>query len=121
MQKTKTFDQVVATQQKAVHFLRSVVGDAEKADEFEAMSPDEYAAHKHLQIENPSSCRSQFRQRRMTTMAKRMTVAELQDRVTELEDENQDLQDRIDSIADIIEPGDSEEDDDGEEEDDESD
>ena len=121
MQKTKTLNQVVATQQKAVRFLRDVVGDPDKADEFEAMTPEDYADHKQILIaENPSSRKSHFTTRRVF-MAK-PTRADLEDRVAELEQENSELNDRLDSIADIIEPGDSEDEDDDEDEaDDESD
>ena len=42
-----TYDEVERTQEKAVRFLHDVVGDPDKADEFEAMSPEEYAEHEH--------------------------------------------------------------------------
>ena len=124
MPKTKTLDQLVAMKDKAVRFLQQVVGDPGKAEEFAAMTPEEYADHKRIKIENPSSGRIE---RRNASMAKRtMTKAELEDRVSELEDENQDLQDRLDSISDIITPEDSadedeDEDDDDDEDEDESD
>ena len=90
---------------KAVRFLQDVVGDPERAGDFAAMTPDEYADHKRIKIENPSSGPIE---RRNDYMAKsNLTKAELEDRVSELEDENQDLQDRLDSISDIITPEDS--------------
>ena len=99
-------------QEKAVRFLRDVIGDPDRAEEFEAMSPEEYAEHKRIEIWNPARTRST--QRRMQ-MARRPTYAELQDRVTELEEENQALNDKLDSISDIV----GEEDEDEEDEDDE--
>ena len=52
--KVKTLDQIEQMQAKAVRFLRDVVGDPDKASEFEAMTPDEYATHKKITIrENP--------------------------------------------------------------------
>ncbi len=36
-----------------MRFLRDVVGDPEKAEEFERMSPEEYAEHKRIEIKNP--------------------------------------------------------------------
>jgi hypothetical protein len=33
-------------QEKAVRFLQDVVGDPDRAEEFEAMSPEEYTGHK---------------------------------------------------------------------------
>ncbi len=62
--KTKTIDQIRAMQDKAVRFLRDVVGDPDKAEEFEAMSLEEYAEHKRVTIENPFSSRLQTPQRR---------------------------------------------------------
>jgi hypothetical protein len=54
--KSKTLDQVERMQDKAVRFLRDMVLDPDKADEFEAMSPQEYAEHKGITIrENPRS------------------------------------------------------------------
>ena len=97
-----------------MRFLRDVVGDPDRAAEFEAMSPEEYAEHKRIEIENPFPNRTRSQQRRIH-MARRPTYAELQDRVSELEEENQTLNDKLDSISDIV----GEEDEDEEDEDDE--
>jgi hypothetical protein len=86
----------------------------DRAEEFEAMSPEEYAEHKRIEIENPFSSGARSEQRRMH-MARRPTYAELQDRVSELEEENQTLNDKLDSISDIV----GEEEEDEEDEDDE--
>ena len=103
-------------QANAVRFLQDVVGDPDRAEEFEAMSPEEYAEHKRIEIRNPFSARTRSTQRRMH-MARRPTHAELQDRVSELEEENQALNDKLDSISDIV----AEEDEDEEDEDDDED
>ena len=47
-----TADQVQAKKDKAVQFLRDVVGDDDRADEFEDMSLDEYAEDKGIEIVN---------------------------------------------------------------------
>jgi len=93
---------------KAVRFLRDVIGDPERAEEFAAMSPEEYAEHKRVTIENPTRRRRPMR---------RPTYGELRDRVAELEEENQGLNEKLDSIVDIA----SEEEEEDEEEDDEED
>jgi len=82
-----------------------VVGEPEKADEFSAMTPEEYAEHKRVTIQNPFSAN----QRRMH-MARRPTYADLQDRVSELEEENQALNEKLDSIADIASTDEEEDD-----------
>jgi len=107
----RSFDQIRAMQDKAVRFLRDVVGDPERAEEFEAMPPEEYAEHKRVTIENPSLCTP-----RRTTM-RRPTYADLKDRVAELEEENQALTEKLDSIVDIAASEDDEDDEEDEEED----
>jgi hypothetical protein len=97
-------------QDKAVRFLRDVIGDPERAEEFAAMSPEEYAEHKRVAIENPTNRRLHMR---------RPTYAELKDRVAELEEENQGLNEKLDSIVDIA--SEEEEEDEEEEADDEDD
>jgi hypothetical protein len=116
--KSKTFDQIEAMRQKAVRFLRDVVGDSDKAEEFDLMSPSDYAEHKRIRmIENPAS---KIHRRSTTTMA-RKTYAELQEEVKDLKEENSDLSDRLDTILDIVSPQDDDEDEDDEDEDDEDD
>lgn len=77
-------------QTKAVRFLRDVVGDPDKASEFEAMAPEEYAAHKKITIrENP-----EIRRRRFSMAA--VTKAQ----VDELNDQLDDIQDILDDALD---------------------
>lgn len=62
--KTATIEQVEAKQTKAVNFLRDVVGDDDKADEIEALSPEEYAERKKLTISNPKNRKSEIGNRK---------------------------------------------------------
>ena len=97
---------------KAVRFLRDVVEDPERADDFEAMTPEEYAEHKRVRIENPSSGRG------AKTMAARiLSRTELQERVTELEEENETLNEKLENILNIASGDDAEEEDEFEDED----
>ncbi len=56
--KERTRKQVEAMQAKAVRFLRDVVGDDAKADDFEDMSVEDYARHKHITLKNPGGRRA---------------------------------------------------------------
>ena len=103
--KTKTLDQIESMKAKAVKFLRDVVGDPSRADEFEEMTPKEYAEHKHVQIVNPA------RGRKGIAMAK-LTRDELEARIDELEEENQALSEKLDSIAEIAAVSEEDEDED---------
>jgi len=126
--KSRTLDQVEKMQAKAVRFLRDVQGDEDKAEEFEAMSPEEYAERKHVSlIENPCFDGEQI-QRRITTMPNQPTLAELKAKLADLEDENASLQeendalnDKIDSILDIAVDEDEDDDEDDSEDDDSDD
>lgn len=104
--KTRTLDQIRTLQEKAVRFLRDVVGDPEKADEFEALSPEEYAEHKRIEIKNPFSVGAQHHSRRITMATTRQ---KLEERIEELEAENENLQDKLDSILDIAQEEEEEE------------
>jgi cell shape-determining protein MreC len=84
-------------QAKAVRFLREVAGEPERAEEFAAMSPEEYAEHKRVEIRNAFSRAASQRRNPM----RRPTYADLKERVDELEEENQALNEKLDSIADI--------------------
>jgi len=105
-------DQLQSRKEKAVRFVRDVLGDPERAEEIEEESLEDYAARRKIQLINPA---------RRGTMPKktledyRAEVADLKDQVSELEEENESLQDQLDSISDIV-AGEEDED----EEDDES-
>jgi hypothetical protein len=53
MKKNRTYEQVQTAQERAVNFLRNVLEDDDRADEVEAMSPDEWADEKGIVITNP--------------------------------------------------------------------
>jgi hypothetical protein len=100
--KTKTLDELAAMKDKAARFLRDVVNDPDHAEDFEAMSPEDYADHKNIQIKNPFSM-ARFRQKGLQRMATKRSPskADLEDRIDELESENEALNDKLDSILDI--------------------
>lgn len=112
----RVLDQVLAMQEKAVRFLRDVVGDPHRADEFAEMTPEQYAEHKHITIvSNPASGITILIEgdRRMA----KPTREELEDRIDELEDENQALRDKLGSITDILDEDDEDSDDEGDDDD----
>ena len=106
-------------QAKAVRFLRDVVGDPDKADEIEDLSPEEYAERKGLEIveENPRRHQQSGRLGQPGERRAEMTKSQMEERIAELEEENEDLQSRLDSIVDIVQPEAAEAD--GDEEDEE--
>jgi ABC-type phosphate transport system auxiliary subunit len=106
--KTYTADQVERKQAKAVQFLRDVVGDDDKADEFEDMDLDEYAEHKGIEIVN-SEKRSP---KTMAGNGNGRTKQDLLDEIDDLQQENQSLQDQLDAISDIVNPPEEDEDED---------
>jgi hypothetical protein len=107
-----TRDQVESRKEKAVHFVRDVLGDSDRADEIESESVDDYAARRRIAISNPRGRRA---------MAKKTeTREELKERISELEGENESLQDQLDAIADIVVPAEEDEDGGEEEEDDDN-
>jgi peptidoglycan hydrolase CwlO-like protein len=109
--KRMPLDAIERKQAKAVQFLRDVADDPDKADEFESMSPEEYAEHKGIEIaeSNPAYVTLQMGRR------PDVTKQDMEDRITELEEENEDLQSRLDSISDIVQPVEEADDECGEE------
>jgi hypothetical protein len=94
--KRLTADQVQAKKDRAVQFLRDVVGDDDKADEFEDMDLDEYAERKRVQIVNKGE-----RSRKMANGNGR-TKQDLLDEIDELQQENEALQEQLNAISDIV-------------------
>lgn len=109
--KDVSYSEAEAKRRKAEQFLRDVVGDDDRADEFGAMSTETYAARKGLRIINPA--------RRTTTMA--YTKAQLEERIRDLEEENETLAEQIDEAAKIFGFVDDEDEDDDSEDDDDDD
>ena len=108
MAKQLTADQVQAKKDRAVQFLRDVVGDDDKADAFDDMDLDEYAEHKRIEIVNRGK-----RSLNMAGNGNGRTKQDLLDEIDDLQQENQALQDQLDAIADIVSPPDDEDDEDG--------
>lgn len=97
----KTWDQIEAMRQKAIRFLRDVVQDEEKAQEFEGLSTREYAERKGVQVAENPSCQTKTIERTYRQMAKRRaepTRAELEDRVAELEEQVEDLEGELEEV-----------------------
>jgi hypothetical protein len=94
--KRLTADQVQAKKDRAVQFLRDVVGDDDKADEFEDMDLNEYAERKRVQIVNKGE-----RSRKMANGNGR-TKQDLLDEIDELQQENEALQEQLNAISDIV-------------------
>jgi hypothetical protein len=102
--KQLTAEQVQAKKDKAVQFLRDVVGDNDRADDFEDMDLEEYADRKHIQIVNPG---------RSGIMANGdpRTKQDLLDEIDDLQQENEDLRSQLAAVADIVAPPYEEDDD----------
>ena len=97
--KTVTREEARAKQEKAVRFLRDVVGDSDRADQFEEMSLEEYAQHKKLQLSNPS-------RKGMTTMANQSRRELIEENEQLLEDNRglvDQLQEMRDQLDDVLE------------------
>jgi hypothetical protein len=98
---TLTREKLQARKDQAVRFTRDVVGDADRADEIESESLEDYAQRRGIQLSNPWS--------RRTAMATRKTIADyraelkdLRDQVSDLEEENESLQGQLDRVAEIV-------------------
>jgi hypothetical protein len=112
--KALTREQVAGRKEKAVRFVRDVLGDEDRASEIEDESVEHYAERRKIAITNPPG-RDQMAQ------PKNPTKQELLDRIDQLEQENQDLSDQLDAIADIVSPDDEADDDNGDDDSDDSD
>jgi hypothetical protein len=106
--KALTRDQLQARKDKAVRFVRDVLGDPDRAAEIEDESLEDYAERRKITLTNPSKGNRGM-----------ATKRDLEQQVKELEDENQELQDRLDAVADLV-SGDDEEEEEGEDADDDS-
>jgi len=103
--------QVKSRKEKAVRFVRDVLGDSDRADEIESESVVDYAARRKIAI-NP---------RGGVVMAKKTeTREELKERISELEGRKRKSPGSVGRYPDIVVPAEEEDDDeDGEESDDE--
>jgi hypothetical protein len=104
-----TRDEVERKQDKAVQFLRDVVGNDDLADEIDGLSVEEYAQRKKVRLLNPNLSR---RENNMATSKREMTQ-----RIQELEDYVGELEDSLEAIGETVQgvlPDEDEEDDEGE-------
>jgi hypothetical protein len=112
--KTLTRDQLQSRKEKAVRFVRDVLGDLDKAEEIAEENLEDYAQRRKIQLLNPFM-------RRNSIMATTKSKAELEAEIADLKDENEELQDQLDAIADIVVPADEDEDENGDDEGEEDD
>lgn len=113
-----TRSEAEAKRQKAVEFLYRI-GNDDLADEFDDMSPEQYAERKGAELlENPYR-RTIVAKRRKTVVELEAEVADLQEQVGDLEEENESLQGQLDQVADIVSSDEDEEEDDADEGDEE--
>jgi predicted RNase H-like nuclease (RuvC/YqgF family) len=112
-----TREQIEARKEKAVAFVRDIVGDSDRAGEIADENLEDYAQRRKFEITNPSRRRAIMP--RKTIEDYRAENADLKDQIGDLEEENETLADQLDSIADIAageeEGEDEDEADDGEE------
>lgn len=105
MAKTLTTSKAESKRQKAVEFLRRI-GQEDRADDFEAMSPEDYADHKGVElIDNRGK-------KRITNMATNKSKASLEAELVEAQDYIEQLESKLDDIAGIAAEEDEEKDDD---------
>jgi predicted RNase H-like nuclease (RuvC/YqgF family) len=115
--KSLTREQLQGRKDKAVRFVRDVIGDPERAEEIRSESLEDYAARRRIQIENLTR---RWTMPRKTIDDYKEELRDLQAEITDLEEENEGLQDQLDQIADVISPSveeEEEDDGDGDEED----
>ena len=114
--KQLTREQALSKKDRAVQFLRDIVGDDAKADEFDDMDVEDYAAHKHFEIINPRRDAMPGGNGGNDPRSK----TELLDTIDDLEQQVDDLQAALDAVYDIVRPEDGE-DDGGDDDDDDDD
>ena len=106
-------EQLQARKEKAVRFVRDVLGDSDRADEIAGESPEDYAERRKFEITNP---RRRAIMPRKSVEDYRAEVAELKDQIADLEEENEGLQEQLDGISEILSPEEEEEDEDDDDE-----
>lgn len=111
--KYRTEDQVQTAKERAVRFVRDVLGDEDRAEEIADESLDEYAERKGLEIiENPH----RHHPRKDHTLSyQNMSKADLIQRLEEVEGELEEATDRLNSIAEIVSDEEDDEDEEGQE------
>jgi hypothetical protein len=111
--KILTQEQAESRKQRAVRFVRDVLGDPNRADEIEDESLESYAERRGFRIVNPVS------RGRTTVMASNKTKKEIEAEIGDLQEELDTVYSKLDDIAGIAsgeEDEDDDSDDDSEEE-----
>ena len=108
-----TREQLQARKEKAVRFVRDVLGDPDRADEIADESLEDYAERRKFEITNP---KRRAIMPRKSVEDYRAEVADLKDQIADLEGENETLQEQLDSISEIVAPEDTDEDEDDDDE-----
>lgn len=103
MPKTLTREQIQSRKDKAVRFVRDVLGDSDRAEEIEEESLDSYAERRKIKLTNPQREKSRVIRELEDDMPKGETKAELLERIQELEQENQEMADQLDEVTDKLE------------------
>jgi hypothetical protein len=121
--KALTSDQLQSRKDKAVRFLRNVLGDEDRADEVENESLEDYAARRRIQIINPATRRTA--NMTVKTKVQEPTADELLEQIAEKADEALDpaasRKDLVEALQDIYGLASNEEDDGANDEGDEED
>ena len=103
MLKALTREQLQSRKDKAVRFVRDVLGDPDRAEEIEDESLDSYADRRKIRLTNPQRMKSRVIREVEDYMPKGETKAELLEKIQELEEENKELNDQLDEVTDKLE------------------
>jgi predicted RNase H-like nuclease (RuvC/YqgF family) len=95
-------EQLQGRKEKAVRFVRDVLGDPDRAEEIERESLEDYAERREFQITNPR--RRPIMGRTKTIQDYKDQVADLKGEISELEEENEALAGQLDEIANVVAP-----------------
>jgi predicted RNase H-like nuclease (RuvC/YqgF family) len=99
--------QLEGRKEKAVRFVRDVLGDPGRAGEIADESVEDYATRRKFEITNPR--RRPIMGRTKTIQDYKDQVADLKGEISELEEENEALAGQLDEIANIVAPEEEEE------------
>lgn len=97
--KILTREQVAKKQEKAVRFVRDVVGDDALADEIESLTVEEYAERKRVQLANPPpGWRVRAIREGGDCMPKKPSYSELQEENEQLWSTLEDVRQQLDDL-----------------------
>lgn len=111
MSKQRTYEQVLTAQRRAVSAATNLREDDELADELDALTPEEYAERKGIEIvENPPRRAINRRKTTMTVREYRTKLMEKDALITELQEENDGLHDTLAEIKGLVASDDDDDD-----------